>query len=166
MHIERPQQLWRPPIHGGVGGAGGKGGHGGGKGGAGQGAEIQPADVDLFSAIHGGIGGKGGDIDPARHGFGVGGDGSIGERGGIIEPSGTVVRAGEDMLLLEFCAKFNISTVINDLLTAEGFATAGDLLGKSERVFSSCGLRPGHIWKLKRALGEWKDTLHKKGEVD
>ncbi|KAJ7131566.1 hypothetical protein C8R43DRAFT_957062 [Mycena crocata] len=165
-----PHEVWRPTLHGGVGGAGGKGGQGGGKGGAGQGAQIQPANVHLVSAIYGGVGGKGGDVDPACHGFGAGGDGGIGERGGIIEPLylpyGNVVRAGEDMLLPEFCARFNISEAINHILTAEGFSTAGALLGTPEGVFSSCGLRPGHIGELTRALGEWKCALREKGEVD
>ncbi|KAJ7182338.1 hypothetical protein C8R43DRAFT_966824 [Mycena crocata] len=152
-----------------MGGEGGTGGERGGRGGTGQGAQIQPQNVHLVSAIHGGKGGKGGDIDPNAHGRGFGGDGGVGERGGIIEPlylpPGTVVTAEANLPLSEFCDRYRVSKVIAKLLDDAGFETAGALFGTSEQTFADCNLRRGHIEEVRRALGEWKGELLRNGEV-
>ncbi|KAJ7705626.1 hypothetical protein B0H16DRAFT_701855 [Mycena metata] len=107
-------------LRGGYGGVGGDADRDGGIGGNGQGPQIAPEELGLYSHITGGFGGAGG------YGKLVGGTGGVGERPDFMRKLYTG-EIGADMSLEDFYAQFNLDDDILDRLRKFKFKTVGAL---------------------------------------
>lgn len=75
----------------------------------------------------------------------------------LVSMDGRTIQVPQ-LAVADFCNQYGLSQKIHDLLTEEGYETAGALLEVSDVTLKDANFKSGQIAELKRALKEFLFT--------